>query len=326
MTSAHAAEWRHGEQMRVIAAMATVAALLVAPVSSAAAAEMSLGKDSVRIDKQDTQGLVTVTGLSRKDRVSVDWGDGTPRVKVSTSCSVARAKANPQSCSDDVGHLFERPGTYQVSLFEGKKKVSATPLTVIPVPVRGSDNRPHAGDWTTLGSRGQATFYPCQEVLWFLDTSLQPPNAAGTRGDIEAALAVLAPATGLRFTQVSSKEQAQLVYRWENLGAGIAGRGGGHLGSAEVQLNPQTRWAGDDFGGLDLVTREWEENGTRWQLTTPGRAWLIIHETMHALGVGHSGDPSEVMYSGPTTVTALGVGDRDALASLYLENPCPAML
>jgi hypothetical protein len=55
-----------------------------------------------------------------------------------------------------------------------------------------------------------------------------------------------------------------------------------------------------------------------------GRAAVVTHETMHALGFGRVSDPTSVMHPSPDPGSyVLNDGDRDGLHTMYKNNPCP---
>jgi hypothetical protein len=54
-----------------------------------------------------------------------------------------------------------------------------------------------------------------------------------------------------------------------------------------------------------------------------GRGWLVVHETMHAIGMDHVNDVTAIMNPIAGEATALNGGDLDGLHTMYLNNPCP---
>jgi hypothetical protein len=99
---------------------------------------------------------------------------------------------------------------------------------------------------------------------------------------------------------------------------GAAGLGNGRYNSNKgtVTFNPSHWWTENKWGGFGLVT---QPDGTY----TGGNGWLIVHETLHALGMGHVNDRSEVMNPFVEAYT-FGSGDLDGLHTMYLNQPCAA--
>ncbi len=162
---------------------------------------------------------------------------------------------------------------------------------------------------------------PCSTVQWHYDRSAEPAAAAGMRADIEAGLARLAAETGLVFAETTDPAQARLRFDWADLATRYAGAGeaaglGGRRGAQGfVTFSASHWWPTDQWPGFDVVT---QPDGSY----AVGRGWLVVHETMHALGMDHVNDPTAVMnpYGG---ATAFNAGDLDGLRTMYLNNPCP---
>lgn len=277
------------------------------------------GNDLVRIDQQEERLGVQVLGVSGK--VTVDFGDGTGSETETVRCTVKKAAKDPQRCSAALSHEYYEPGTYTISVTAGKTSASRT-VTIADIPRAWT---PPTGwvqpaGWKLL--TGRATFTPCQRIDWYFDRSGEPADRAGAIDDVRAGLAVLAPVTGLTFTEVSDPAAAELKFGWADLGD-ISGRGGGWNGYGFVTLSTSNDWTRDRWAGLGRPSFSWTDESGSWTWAHAGRGWLVVHETMHALGLGHVDDPTQVMNPVGADATALGAGDLDGLATLYLNNPCP---
>ena len=312
---------------RALAGAATTLLLVgVAPVTSAAAepsrripvpvAAVS-GLPSPRLD-QDTTKTAVVTGASKARPITVTWGDGAVSRERST-CTVARATARPASCRVELAHEYSSVGTFPIVVRSGQRVIARTQIVVREAPRPWS---PPAGWTQPAGWRffgGGATYVPCSTVAWFYDRAAEPAASVGMRGEIEGALARLAAETGLAFAETADPTAATLTFSWEALDgqyADAAGVGGRQRGEGFVTFNSRHWWPTDAWPGYGVVT---QPDGSY----AIGRGWLVVHEVMHALGLDHVDDPTQVMNPVAGLYSDLGVGDRDGLRTMYLNNPCP---
>jgi hypothetical protein len=145
------------------------------------------------------------------------------------------------------------------------------------------------------------------------------------RKDVIGGLARLSKITGLRFVEVPPSVEAAdpsawasgddgsarvIRYRWDDLGVhGPSGMGGT---DGSVDFNNKDFWPRNVNAGFSLL---------RGYL--PGRGWLVIHETMHVLGLDHVNDETQVMN--PIAHSArFGPGDLAGLRALYPKAGCAA--
>jgi hypothetical protein len=170
-----------------------------------------------------------------------------------------------------------------------------------------------------------SAFFPdCSTLTWVYDPRGQPKgtSTALLLSDIEGALRRLSATTGLTFARSTDRSLEGkldvITYEWSTLATGVAGLGGpdesnNTLIDGTVQLSKVNWWA--TANGAAGFGRLREGIG--------GRGWLIVHETMHALGFGHTTNPNDVMYYSNHGQHALGAGD---LAGLHYAYPktCPA--
>jgi hypothetical protein len=156
----------------------------------------------------------------------------------------------------------------------------------------------------------QPSWARCRTVTWSYDAGRAPAN--GDRymlRDVNAVLSSLKTATGLHFTRVSSG--GSLAYKWGNTGGadGVGGvewtDGPGTVTRGTVTLSPSSSWA-----------------------RTPGpaeRQVLLLHETAHAIGLGHVTNNRSLMsptYRPGLTRAALGSGELRALRTMYRPSTC----
>jgi hypothetical protein len=174
----------------------------------------------------------------------------------------------------------------------------------------------------------QATYTPCQKVDWYFDRTGEPGDRVRMREDIIAALASLGGASGLTFAETTDPSQADLTLKWENLGyrgPDTAGVGGPTTaGKGSVSFSPTHWWTADAWAGRGYLRVDRPDLGQGWYSTGIGRQALVLHEVMHAMGFAHVDDVSSMMHpsdGGPD----LNGGDLDGLATMYKNNPCPAI-
>lgn len=276
--------------------------------------------DRIRADKQTDDALVTVTGIPASTRITVGWGDEGGRVPdhQNTACSSTAAAKRPSSCSLEFAHYYAAPGTYIINVLAGKKPIAQKTIQVTQAPVRWT---PPAGfapsGWAVLN--GGATYFPCQNVTWFWDSANQPADRGQLKSDAGQALAMLSAETGLTFTETPDKANADLIFDWdpnlESTNKGAAGIGGGSRnGKGAVTLNPVNWWTTDSWPGFGIVT---QPDGSY----ALGHGWLIVHETMHVLGMDHVNDTTAVMNP-IAGATALNAGDLAGLHTMYRDQPC----
>ena len=275
------------------------------------------GLESPRLD-QDTTRTAIVTGASRERAVTVTWGDGALSRSRST-CAVARATKRPAACRVELAHEYDAVGTYPIVVRSGPRVIARTSVTVREAPQPWS---PPAGwvqptGWAVFG--GGATYVPCSTVQWFYDRSQEPVGAAGMGAEIEAALARLAAETGLAFGRTEDPAAANLTLSWDDLSGRYgeaAGVGGRSRGEGFVAFSTTHWWPTDQWPGFGVV---YQPDGSY----AVGRGWLVVHEVMHALGMDHVDDPTQVMNPVAGLYSDFGAGDRDGLRTMYLNNPCP---
>lgn len=289
--------------------------------AAAAAAGTIAFPTAARAASTDTnyQYTIRLSRVSNTHPVVIVWGDGTTTRRTS-SCTPATVRRSPAKCSMRLTHSYAAGGRYDVVLKFGRTVIGRQKADVAFGP---NGWVPPAGWIQPAGWKPYAdgaTFAPCSTVRWYYDATGQPAASAGMVSDVAAGLALLAPLTGLTFTQTADPATAQLVYRWADLspeyGGDVGGVGGRDRTSAYVTFSTSNWWPADSWAGFDVVT---QPDGRY----AGGRGWLVVHETMHALGFDHVDDPGQVMNP-VITAHALGAGDLDGLRTMYLGRPCRA--
>lgn len=311
----------------MVAATSVAATIVLSGVSPAAAGERVrrppvpvaavAGLPSPRLD-QDTASTVIARGASRAAAVSVSWGDGSARTSDRSGCAIPRAVKSPDSCVVTLSHRYTSVGTFPIVVRSGAR-VIARSTVVVREAARPWSPPPgflQPAGWASF--RGGATYIPCSTVQWHFDRTAEPASSAGMRLEIEAGLARLAAETGLRFVETADPAEATLRFGWSDLEPrypGAAGVGGRRGREGFVTFSTTHWWPNDRWSGFGIVT---QPDGSY----AVGRGWLVVHESMHALGMSHVEDSTAVMnpYGG---ASALNAGDLDGLRTMYLNNPCP---
>jgi len=196
-------------------------------------------------------------------------------------------------------------------------------------------------------------FNPCEPIHFVINPAKAPP---GGPGDVQAAMAELARATGMTFvydgttdetmpgnTRLSYQPQrygnrwAPILIAWESKGGGgedqTVGRGGatdfdfrngviltGYVGlNVDAIVNPVKRSPLQDGFGTASGSGPIGPEGVTW-----GR--VLLHELAHLVGLGHAGNHATLMYpqsAAQTTRPAkFNAGDLPGLRLLGREAGC----
>lgn len=203
-----------------------------------------------------------------------------------------------------------RTGIKRTTMFTLTAKTASGVTMSVPVTIgRG---------WSTLGYGDDSIpFAPCASLTWAYRPKGQPGNAKLIAKDIEGALTRVAARTGLRFVRDDAAPAPDLVYQWDRLGrGGPSGTGGYHsdgsVAAGTITFNSQDDWPLDRYRGFGIGSRGFAQRG-----------WLVIHETLHALGLGHVNERESVMYPVNHGQRSFTKGDREGMEALYRNRPCP---
>jgi len=270
-----------------------------------------MGQDSVNIPTQvayRVETTVVTTDQPGRPVISVANATGQPAV-----VTVATAKGRPlvhrtigESADIRVSVSSVSETTkYTVTVTNGADLTLKAPVTV-------------ANGWAPMFSYRPAVFPNCSTLTWSYSTKGQPKADSTLAADVAAGLKRLSSVTGLRFRQTNDPATADIRYGWENLGThGPSGIGGVETSSSggsrgHVQFNTHDAWPSNRNAGFGLL---------RGYL--PGRGWLVIHETMHALGFDHVNDKTQVMNP-VGYMHEFGRGDLQGLKAVYPKAACAA--
>lgn len=189
--------------------------------------------------------------------------------------------------------------------------------------------------WVKISPQGQR-YNPCRTITYGINTSRATPDPGTVTLGIQNALALVAQATGVRFTFVGEtaakpfdkkfrRKDPTMVFAFTtdaetplDLGPSIAARGGAD----------RTRWARDARGKRIAQTINggilYDLNDTA-TMTAAQFEQLTLHEVGHAMGLGHVGPtdqymtPGAELYNLPLSYQA---GDLKGLSKMGLQAGC----
>jgi hypothetical protein len=193
--------------------------------------------------------------------------------------------------------------------------------------------------WAALDTTELAMYAPCSHITWIYDPLDQPKTTSSKAimNDISAALVLLSTHTHLIFTYSPDLSLATkpnvIKYDWKELPRGTSGDGGpdwittGTLGNSDylrqvsgnVDLSTTSSWSNNDLyaGAYAATSPQMKFANKKLKGVVPGRQWLIVHETMHALGFDHSLEVKSVMSAINSGESGLAKEDLFALNYFY---------
>jgi hypothetical protein len=170
------------------------------------------------------------------------------------------------------------------------------------------------------------TYDPCRTVEFEVNDALAPAGAAAL---LEDAVGQISRATGLRFHYIGrtdrlpdpdarpvrpSPEPALIAWTTADVVPALAGRTAG-VGGSTARLHTLSGDLEYVTGVVALDSPDLSAVMARPQGPQQVRA-VVIHELGHLVGLGHVGDPGELMYGDNAGLMKLGPGDREGLALL----------
>jgi hypothetical protein len=181
-----------------------------------------------------------------------------------------------------------------------------------------------SGDWSFL-MNGGSRWNPCAPITWSYNPAGQAYQALS---DVTTAFATIAAASGLTFTYVGPTPLvypggADITVGWASAAklagladsvVGIGGAGGNKITGHDVAWQLTRGW-------VTLDNRDPLAPGPGFGASSFGQ--VLIHELLHALGLGHAARPRNLMYpvaSGQNTT--FGPGDRAGIAHIGTAAGC----
>ncbi len=323
----------------VLAAVAIVgtgvltASLLGAPAHSAEAGTRVSGKLSVASTNPD--GVVVMSGTVKDEgdhvrkivleqRIASDWR------RVATTASDATGAYDMPVPTTWFYSSGLRTRVVRTRHLPGDTSRTHR-LTVVPAytPLGSPDS------WARLSTFGDR-LDPCRTVTYGINTSRATPDAASVTAGIQATMALVAQATGVRFEFVGEtgampfdkmveRNDPRLVFAFTtdaetrlDLGPSVAARGG----------SDRTRWARNVRGQRILET---VRGGVLYDLddtatmTADQFEQLTLHEVGHVMGLGHIAATDQYMTPGPELYElplAYQAGDLHGLSRVGLQAGC----
>ena len=174
-----------------------------------------------------------------------------------------------------------------------------------------------AKGWAGYGDYVNPTFEPCSTVTWSYNKNSQPNSSKLMYRTISQSMTLLSKKTGLRIVEAPKGVAGDIRVGWGNLSAmgygnvaGVGGPGG------DITLNTKKNVSvRDSYAGF-----EQREQGRQYG----GNGWLIAHEALHVLGMGHSDSNGELMSSSNADQAkdGFGKGDMAGIKELYRPGTC----
>lgn len=198
-----------------------------------------------------------------------------------------------------------------------------------PEAPRGSPD-----DWSFLfADRGGARWNPCATIRWAYNPA---GGYAGAQAHVQEAFARIAQRTGLTFSYVGETQHiektgttfpanADIAVGWANeaqvpdLAGSVVGLGGGSATATAPGSDVAYRFV-RGYVVLDnghSLREGYDTSGT----TTWGQ--VMIHEQLHALGLGHATGAEQVMFGSSSFLNhSFGAGDLTGMARVGAGQGC----
>ena len=179
-------------------------------------------------------------------------------------------------------------------------------------------------------------YAPCSVITWRYDGSAQPASGAGMLGDVRGALALVSVRAGVSFAEAPAGAVADLVLDWSPLADHEPGTQAAAWRSG-VSFGIDAEMARDVWSGFGR--KAVRRGGGSFDVGV-GRGWMVVHEVLHSLGLGHSDEEGSVMSPVARITNVLGrtaarreqralprpgftPGDLATLEAMYPRAGCP---
>ncbi len=210
-----------------------------------------------------------------------------------------------------------------------RRAVGLGPERLLPAPSVVRQGGTFSWAMTQPGSDEPVGWDPCEEVRYRINPTDGPPGGSEL---IRRALGRASEATGLQFADEGETDDRPfpggvklfgrpdpVVIGWADaaeypdLAGPVAGVGGA---AAERGSTGRLRFVS---GGIVLDVEAFTASTAEQQPRVMEA--IVLHEVVHVVGLGHVGEPMELMYADNIGQVELGPGDREGLARLG-SLPC----
>lgn len=202
-------------------------------------------------------------------------------------------------------------------------KVVTKDITITPPPPPPTTQpKGDPNDWTYISAGKSMRWNGCDALTWSYDAAQQP--YPGAEADMTRAIEILNAKTGYAFTRAAPGATGLLTVKWATpeqeprLAGSVVGIGGPWYQSIDPTRNGGTQ----NMIVKGTVTLDVTGN-------MPGgygpRAWgqVMLHEAMHAMGLGHANGVEQVMYAMASDKNnELGAGDLTGLTEVGAAKGC----
>jgi hypothetical protein len=198
---------------------------------------------------------------------------------------------------------------------------AVAPPPEAPAPEAGRLGDP--SDWTFIGAdpRLVTRWNPCTPVTWSYDPT---GGYDGALDDMTVAIARVAAVSGLAFSYVGSTG-GRITVAWSDAARtpGLAGTTVGLGGVSSFRVSPALNNGTSRQIVAGSITLDREESLLPGRSLTAQPDWgqVMVHEAMHAVGLGHARERTQVLFP-YTAAKVFGAGGWAGLVAVGATHGC----